>query len=241
MSRYRYQEIVNIYKQAIESGTYGLGDVLPSEAKLMDQFSVSRVTIRKALEELKALGLVTSRQGYGWTIGRPILEQSLDALVTIEEQLQAQGVNSTRNVLSFGMVKAPRRLSILGPRVLKVDRLHLADSQPFARVRVWCSETVAGAIERSQIETTSFLDLLGGTVVSAVQRLTAEPADTQDAELLGVDEDSPVLVVRRFSYGADEQALLASELVFPGHLTEFVTTLTAQVTPAEAALRLVDT
>ena len=85
----RYREIAAAVRGRVESGQYGSGQVLPSEAALSREFDASRVTIRKALEGLRDDGLLSSRQGAGWFVAVDPLRQSLGRLGTIEAQLDA--------------------------------------------------------------------------------------------------------------------------------------------------------
>lgn len=249
MRRVIYREIADSLRRSIESGDYGDGRLLPSEASLGASFGASRVTVRKALEVLRAEGLVASRQGLGWMVAGEPFPQSLDALVSIERQLADSGRTSRREITDFRFVDAPPTVAeVLGPRVLEVGRVNLADGEPFARVTVWCREDLGVDLSRSQVARSSFLDLLPPGPRRAEQTIGAEAMDEADAALLGVPPASPALVVRRTTYGADGRAMLVSEHCFPGHLTEFV----AELSPvpgdhavgrdggAGAGLRLVD-
>lgn len=232
----------------IESGSYGDGGLLPSEAALGARFEVSRVTIRNALELLRTDGLVVSRQGLGWMVAGDPIPQSLDALVSIERQLSDRGRNSNREITDFGFVDAPTPAAeALGDRVLEVGRVNLVDGQPFARVTVWCREDLGADLSRADVARSSFHDLLPQGPGRAVQTIGAEAMGPDDAELLAVPAGSPALVVRRTTYGADGRAMLVSEHRFPGHLTEFIAELAPSpadwpaAEPASApGLRLVD-
>jgi GntR family transcriptional regulator len=221
-----YRELAESLREDIESGSYGAGSLLPSEASLGASFGVSRVTVRKALESLRSDGLVEYRQGLGWMVAGEPIPQSLDALVSIERQLADTGRASVREITDFGFVAAPPVVApFLGPRVLEVGRVNLVDGQPFARVTVWCREDLGLDVSRADVARSSFYDLLGEGPARAVQTIGAEAMDPTDAELLGVPTGSPALIVRRVTYGADGRVMLVSEHRFPGHLTEFVAEL----------------
>lgn len=208
---------------------------MPSEAALGAEHDASRVTIRKALELLRAEGLVESRQGFGWSVSAPRLPQALAGLTTIEEQLEAAGRRSERRILDFRFVDAPERVAeVLGRRVLEVRRLNLADGEPFARVTVWCREDLAATLSKAAVEQSSFLDLVDEAPEGASQTIGAQLAGPSDGRLLGVPASTAVLVVRRVTRSTGGDAILVSEHVFPGHLTEFVAELPA-TTDHEAA------
>ena len=60
-----YKQIVNLLNEKIEKGELKPGDKLPSEAELMEAYSVSRITIRSAISELEEDGLVIRSRGKG--------------------------------------------------------------------------------------------------------------------------------------------------------------------------------
>lgn len=222
-----YREIADHLRTDIESGHYAAGGLLPSESELCANFDASRVTIRKSLELLRGEGLITSRQGFGWTVASEPLTQSLDSLISIERQLAAAGRIIERHVVSFGFAQAPPVASVLGERVLEVGRLNVVDDSPFSRIVVWCREDLAADISRSQVTDTSFLDLLSDHLSRAVQTIAAQPMPNAEADLLGVEPGSAALRVTRVAYAQDSVPLFVSEHWFPGHLTEFVAELSA--------------
>ncbi len=143
MRTIRYHQIAEELKARVRSGAYPVGRVLPSESELSSEFSVSRVTIRKALEMLRDDALVDARQGFGWFVAGETVRQPLARLATIEDQMRASGMTPERLVLEFAFEKAPADVAqALGTQqVLRVLRLTLADGEPFAIVTVWCSST----------------------------------------------------------------------------------------------------
>ena len=68
-------------KQMIAEGEWKPGDRLPSETDLADQFGISRVTVRQALQRLSALGLIETRLGEGSFVRKAEIEETLDQLI----------------------------------------------------------------------------------------------------------------------------------------------------------------
>lgn len=239
----RYQLIADDLRERIRTGGYTSGRLLPSEANLSEEFDVSRVTVRRALEQLREAGLIDSRQGLGWFVAGDPVRQPLGELDTLEQQLAAAGATSTRRVLDFAFIDAPDRVAqVLGEsRVLEVRRLNLADGEPFARVTVWCPEGQASRFSRHDVEARSFYDLLDVRVKGAEQTIGASAASAADAALLDVPAGSPVLVCERITLAEDGVAVLMSEHVYPGHLTVFSAELpSVGAGDGPAGLRLVD-
>jgi GntR family transcriptional regulator len=239
----RYREIADDLRGRVESGDFVAGRLLPSEAELSTRYEASRVTIRRALEALRAEGLVSSRQGFGWFVSADPLRQSLGRLGTIEAQLVESGIASERRILGFAFVSAPKRVrDILGvDTVLEVQRLNLADGQPFARVTVWCPEELGSQLSRADVEASPLYELIGVPLGGATQTIGAAAVEPRDAALLGVPAGSPVLVCQRVTRSSAGDPVLVSEHIFPAHLTEFSVDLpNVDASMAPSGLRLVE-
>jgi GntR family transcriptional regulator len=247
----RYQRIADELRARIEAGEYLAGRLLPSEAELSQQYQASRVTIRRALEALRAEGLVSSRQGFGWFVATDLLRQSLGRLGTIEAQLAALGFESERQILGFAFVAAPPRVvEVLGVDVvLEIRRVNRARrsvsdnsaGEPFARVTVWCPEHLGARLSRRQVEASPLYELIDVPLGGATQTIGAAAVGAADARLLGIPVGSPVLVCERVTRDREGKPVLFSEHIFPGHLTEFSVELPfAEASMAPSGLRLVE-
>jgi GntR family transcriptional regulator len=239
----RYRQIADDLRARVDAGAFGSARVLPSESDLSAEYAASRVTVRKALEVLREEGLLAARQGFGWFVVSDPVRQSLGRLGTIEQQLADSGATPERRIVAFGFVKAPRRArEVLGEEtVLRVVRVNLADGAPFAKVTVWCPESLGSGFSRDDLERRSFLELLDVPLGGATQTIGAGACTAGDAELLGVPVGSPVLECERVTRDAEGRAVLLSSHVFPSHLTEFVVDLpVADASISPSGLRLVE-
>lgn len=204
-------------------------------------YGASRVTVRKALEELRAEGVLDARQGFGWFVAEAPVRQGLGRLGTIEEQLAASGLRAERRVLEFAFVKASRRArAVLGVEtVLRVRRVNLADGRPFALVTVWCPEALGAPLSRAEVERASFYELLPVEFGGAVQSIGAAVASESQAGLLDVPVGAPVLRCERVTSDTEGRPVLLAEHIFPAHRTEFVVELpAAEPSLAPQGLRL---
>jgi len=238
----KHQRIAASLRERIDAGEFGAGRHLPSESELGRHYAASRVTVRKALDELRSEGLVDSRQGFGWFVAAAPVRQSLARLATIEAQLAESGRRSERQVLDFGFVPAPHRAAaVLGAgRVLEVRRVNLVDGTPWARVTVWCPEALAAHLSLADVERTTFHELLEVSLAGATQTISADALGPEDASVLGAPVGSPALVCERITRSEAGDPVLVAEHVFPGHLTEFVVELASvDASVAPSGLRLV--
>ena len=238
----KYQSIADALRDRIAAGEFAAGRMLPSEAELGRDYAASRMTVRRALEALRAEELIDSRQGFGWFVAAAPFRQSLGRLGTIEAQLAEAGLRSERRVLAFGFVPATGRAAeVLGAgRLLEVRRVNLVDGVPWARVTVWCPEALASHLSLADVERTTFHELLDVELAGATQTIAAAAVTPEDAEVLDVPAGSPALVCERVTYDRAGDAVLLAEHAFPGHLTQFVVELGAvDASVAPSGLRLV--
>ncbi|MHB8274568.1 MAG: GntR family transcriptional regulator, partial [Dermatophilaceae bacterium] len=117
MTSSRFRQIADDLHERVALGEFGDQGALDSESALCARYTVSRVTVRRALETLREQGLVESRQGSGWFATGGSFHQTL-ALGTFRHAGSAvaeSGKAMTRRVVEFGYRQAsPALASTLG-------------------------------------------------------------------------------------------------------------------------------
>lgn len=225
----RYLEVADTLRSRLAAGDLGAGGALPGEVALAAQLGVSRVTVRRALELLRAEGLVTSRQGAGWFAAVDPVRQPLGRVTTIEAAIEEAGARPERRILSFGFEPVPAAVAgALGLRrgddALRVRRLELADGVPFALVTVWVPGDLGADLSRADVAHSPFFHLLplrGVDLGGATQYIDADAATRDDARVLGVATGAPVLVLRRVTRTRGGRPVLHSEHRYPAGRTAF--------------------
>jgi GntR family transcriptional regulator len=224
-----YLQLCERVRAAIASGELKAGSPLPSERDLSVALTMSRTTIRKALSVLAEEGLLEQRHGSG-TFVRQKLETSLRGLRSFSQEMQARGLVPSSEVLSkaVGQPNPEEILALnisLGTRVFRLDRIRYADGVPMAIERVVMNQRFIGnpdAIGHSLYET---LRLRGFAPVRALQRMRAGAINAVDAQLLGLGEGTPVLLLERRSYLADGTVVEQTKSTYRGDAYEFVAEL----------------
>jgi GntR family transcriptional regulator len=225
----RYLDLADALRARIVARDVGPGGALAGEVELAREYGTSRVTVRRALDLLRQEGLVTSRRGAGWFLNVDPVRQPLGRVTTVEAAVEAAGARASRRVLSFAFVDAPARVAQAldvdrGSDVLRVERVNLADDEPFAFVTVWVRNDVGADLSRADAERAPFYDLLpvrGVELGTANQTITAENATAEDAEILGCRTGDALLVVRRTTHDTDGAPVLYSEHRYPADRTTF--------------------
>jgi GntR family transcriptional regulator len=225
----RYLDLADALRARIAARDVGAGGALSGELDLAREYGTSRVTVRRALDLLRREGLVTSRRGAGWFAAVDPVRQPLGRVTTVEAAVEAAGARPGRKILAFGFVEATVPVADAlgierGAEVLRVERVNLADDEPFALVTVWVRGAVGADVSRADVERATFYDLLplrGVELASAQQTITAEIAVAAVAKRLACPTGSPLLVCRRVTHDVTGAPVLVSEHRYPADRTTF--------------------
>ncbi len=226
-----YQQLQRGLRQAIERKLLAPDDALPPERDLAEEFAVSRITVRKALDGLVSEGLLTRRQGSGtFVAGR--VEKNFSKLTSFTEDMIARGriPKSTWLRKSQGTVTPEESLTMglsPGTPVYRFHRLRFADDAPMAleycTVPAFCLSSV-DAVESSLYNA---LEKAGYRPTRALQRLRAVLFTSEQAELLRAHERDAGLLVERRGFLPDGRAVEFSQSFYRGDTYDFVAELNA--------------
>ncbi len=133
-----YLQVEATLKEMIEGRDFSPGEQIPSERELSDQLGVSRMTVRRAVENLKRMGLLERRSTSGTFVRLPQVQRKLgkDVAVGLTQMLQEEGAVAGSVLLHFGYERAPLKIAEklklrIGAEVLVIKRLRTVNGQPF--------------------------------------------------------------------------------------------------------------
>lgn len=228
-----YLRLKALIQSAIHDGDLHANDALPSEREIASMLDISRVTVRKALSELVEDGVLTQKRGSGTFVtgGNPRVEQRLSRLTSFTEDMLARGLKpSVKWLQKIVAAPSPKEAMVLGlstgERVLRLRRLRLADDQPMALEQAVVPARLLpapGAVDSSLY---AALEAAGVRPVRALQRLSAESLNAEDAAALSVPAGSPALYIERIAYLADGRPVEFTKSHYRGDTYDFVVELT---------------
>jgi GntR family transcriptional regulator len=205
-----YRQIKALLVQRLESGEWHPGEAIPSESELANQFLVSQGTVRKAIDELAAENLLVRRQGKGTFVATHDDPRAFFRFLRLVPL--AGGIQQTKSVpLECWRAKAgPEAARMLGIQVsdpITIVRrvLHFAD-KPVVVDEIYLPGEIFGEVTLEMLRDyqgslySFFENRFGIRMVRAEERLRAVPADRVSADLLHVEEGSPLLSVERISF-----------------------------------------
>ena len=185
------------------------GDAIPSERALVGRLAVSRVTVRQAITDLVAAGVLERVHGKGTFLTGPQVDSRLH-LTSFSREMRDRGLVPATVVLSASEQPADDEVCYAlrlrpGQLVVRVERLRTADGTPMAyEVGLYPSVLFPGLLQR---ELGSLYDVFaseyGIVVSSGEQTVRAESADAHQAQILGIAKRAPLLVQERVTYAGD--------------------------------------
>ncbi|WP_263352841.1 phosphonate metabolism transcriptional regulator PhnF [Acidicapsa acidisoli] len=229
-----YGKVEEVLASEIARGDYQAGDRLPSEDELLARFGVSRITVRRAVQNLTQRGIVEIRRGLGTFVLAPRFSHELTRLTGFVEDMNTQGRKASARVISQSEVAASvgvaRHLGISrGTRVIRIERVRLADSIPMSFDETYLPLEIGREIVRNDLRVMPIFTLLeekyGVPLIEAEYSLEAATASAHVAEALSVPEGSPIFRIERTSFTTDGKPIDYEMLSYRGDLIRFVTRL----------------
>jgi GntR family transcriptional regulator len=224
-----YMRLQRAIRAAIEENVWSPNDVLPAERELAGRFSLSRVTVRKAIDGLVDEGILTRRQGAGTFVASRV-EKSFAQLSSFTEDMRARGrtVRSEWLNRSQGAVTPTESLMFglsPGTPVYRFNRIRYADESPMAieysTIPAFCLKSI-NAVKTSLY---AALEENGCRPARALQRLRAVNFTREQAELIGTPEGAAGLLIERRGFAGDGRTVEITQSYYRGDAYDFVAEL----------------
>ena len=190
----------------ISDGTYANGATLPGEQELARRFNVSRITVKRALNDLALAGYVRRLRGRGTIVtygaAHPVVRGSFSTLI---DSLTKMGLETDVELLGVSEMRASRAVADLlglgdGERVQRAIRLRRLEGRPFSHLVTFVPTPIADRYAEEDLATTPILTLLeraGAVAIEAEQTLTAVAATREIADALQISPGAPLLHITR--------------------------------------------
>jgi GntR family transcriptional regulator len=203
-----YYRLYKLLKTYILDGTYTEGMQLPTEQQLSKEFGVSRITSKRALDELAIESLVERQRGKGTHVIHRYQQQPLHSpMVGLLQEIESIGRESTAEVLDCGLLRPPRDIrEILGlddaDTALFLARVRSKDQLRFGYYTSWTL-----GVKRPQnldvfrlTPRMSYFRKMGLDVHYTKQIISAVGASPEAADALGIQIGAPLLSLTRLTY-----------------------------------------
>lgn len=224
-----YIQVANNLREAIAGGKLKAGGALPSERTLSELTGASRVTIRKAIEQLVEEGLLLRRQGSG-TYLAPRIEQPGSDLTGFTADAEHRGASAdsiwlVKSLSSPTSEEADLLKIAPGTEVARLGRVRIANGEPLAIEHAVVPAHMLPPLAQIDQSLYAALGTKGNRPVSGDQRIRASIATPVEAGLLSIEVGSALLRIERRSYLADGTPVELTRSAYRGDRYDFVTKL----------------
>ncbi|MEP7302525.1 MAG: histidine utilization repressor [Caldimonas sp.] len=217
-----YARVKKYLKQGLAAGRWTPGALMPSETELVAEFGVSRMTVNRALRELRAEGLVDRSQGVGTFAAQLSRLSSTLTIRDLHEEIEARGHRHHAEVHLKRAERAPPELAerlglVAGAPVFHTLIVHHDDGVPLQCEDRYVNPACAPAylqVDFTRTTPTHYL-LEVAPLWQAQYAIEASAATPEEARLLGIGAGDACLVVVRRTVSRVVPITLA-RLVHPG-------------------------
>jgi GntR family transcriptional regulator len=212
-----YHQLKIMLKGKIEQGVWAVDEMISSERELSEELEISRMTVRHAINELVQEGILYRKRGMGTFVSRPKIEQRLSKLSNFTTEMELRGFKPSGKVMSIKKIPASKlvadKLNLKeNSTVIELYRLRLADGAPMAIELSFLPYEIASPLLQDSLENKSVYNELRTkcqiNILSAYQTIEiAYPNTPQEAELLEIEETTPILLIERITYSDGQKPI----------------------------------
>jgi GntR family transcriptional regulator len=210
------------------------GSAILPEVELEQNFGVSRITVRRAIDDLVQEGILVRKQGKGTFVQSPKLTHELNAVTSWTEQLRMLGFTAQTADLQIREVEASPALAkelriSRGDALCMVMRLRLANGEPMSLMTNYLPASLVPELARKFVKGESLYDLLNkvyGLVPDvAIDKVETRLPTREEAKRLMIPARTPVLCVNRISYLTEGTPLEKSVVISRGDRYQYQVSL----------------
>ncbi len=215
-----YYQLKKILLKQIEEGEFTPGSMIPSERDLSQAYSISRMTVRQALSQLVAEGLLHREKGRGTFVSPVKLEQK--NIMSFSNTVRAKGLTPSARVLYFEKEEATEELRerlglSAGEKVYHLKRLRLADDLPVAVEEDFIPERYCPGLEHWDLKSSLHRMIkyeYGHNVRYVDHVIEATKPGREEKELLQITAATPILKLICEYYTEDDMKLFYERSIY---------------------------
>jgi GntR family transcriptional regulator len=225
-----HRQVFVVLRDEIRRGLVAPGQALPKEESLCTRFGVSRITVRRALADLAALGFVERRQGIGNFVRRDMPAPRQRPTLSLVDGLRRTADETDVTVLGVQQGVPPAEVADLlqlspGAAAVRAQRLRSVAGTPVMLTDSWVPMALGRRVTAAALRKRPLYEILLGQGVvlgRVVQELSAVVADPATAERLETDVGGPLLKLVRLLHGQDSRPVQYLEVYFSSERSRFL-------------------
>tara|TARA_Y100001935_G_scaffold105768_1_gene87686 strand:+ start:51090 stop:51878 length:789 start_codon:yes stop_codon:yes gene_type:complete len=204
-----HKQITEWLQEQIETGVFKANEKLPSENDLSEQFEVSRVTVRRALQTLENEKVIYRCQGVGSFVNDNRAHNPLMELKDFMEEVTNSGFSAESRVVSYEQKHADKEIADMlnikeEAMIVEIDRVRLGDGEPIAYDQTWMPVFYGQLIDGHDLQKRSIYQILESEyeipVLKGCYRIEAVNATPEQATHLNLQENDALMKITRITF-----------------------------------------
>ena len=218
-----YVQLAEVIKQNIREGILKEGDLIPSESQLMDAYQISRITVRNAQLRLEYEGEIFKVHGRGSFVAKNQLIVIPSPSLTFEEQMRKQGLDVSLHLVEFCDVYPNEGVSseleiAPGGMVTKLKRTIKVGTESIGLKVLFVPLDIGRSLKGKDLSKISLIDYLNSTTDTRIARMEvrvrAAVIEDGDAEVMGVDTSSTVIIRGSIYWNHLRRPVMAGKILY---------------------------
>lgn len=230
MSSPVYIQIHNQLRKNIEEGKWKVGEKIPAERELANEFSVSRMTLRQAIQALVDEGILERRVGSGTFVANRKVQEKMSGVTSFTELMQATGKRAASKTISYHLT-IPSQTEVeklglhAGEQVLRMERIRYGNDVPICYEVATVPAKLVEQFSKEEVSSSFYRTLeekAGLYPGHAIQHISATKATEKIANYLQIKRGDALLRMTQLSYLQDGRPFEYVHTQYVGSRFEFV-------------------
>jgi GntR family transcriptional regulator len=220
-----HTQFETIIKNKIENEEWPINACIPSENELGRIYGISRMTVRSVLNRLVDAGRLYRVQGKGTFVSEPKIISSPLVRYGLREQLEQMGYETSTKLISFETISASKKFAKTlnveeGKNIFLVKRLRYVKGEPLSYHISYIPARYFPDLNKQDLEHNQMCNVMekqyNFTIQRRIETLEAVTASTEEAWILSVHPNFPLLLLENMVYTDGDLPLEYSRIVFRG-------------------------
>lgn len=228
----KYYQIYERLLNKIQDGEFEENDRFPSDTELVEEFDVSRGTVREAVKMLLMQGYLVRQQGKGTFVTYKKIEQDSDKLIGFSELMRLHNIKPSAKIVTKEIIVPPAEIKNLMQleaidKLVHIVRVRFGDELPLIIERSFFNYKLFEPIYSMDLENDSIFGLLykhtDTELGEATQRIEAISSGEEEKKMLNVALNTPLLLLKRLIQTKTDEYFQYSEDVYRSDRISFTT------------------
>ena len=202
---------------------YKPGDIIPTEAKLEKEYEVSRITVRKAIEQLENDNIIEKKQGKGTFVKEQKILYDANSIGSLTQRLSKQNHQLTTKSIEYEIIEGEHYVKDLlkCDTLLCIKRFRVLNDVPFALMLNYLDIQKVPNLEKNFNNESLYSFLKNEYEIefyNAEETVEAKDASREESLKLGIKEESSLLSLHRLSFDKDNNPVEYSDIVIKANM-----------------------